>query len=323
MKLVTFREPQIGRPHLGVLVRAEERILDVQAARVRAAGAADPALASMQHLIEAGPDGLDLVGSLLERHDERDEIERAPSQLLAPLPRPLQIRDALTFRDHLVNAMERQKRAAGSSDYSEPQKAMLRHFPTRPFWYKANRFSVAGTEVEVTWPSYSRVMDYELELAMVIGRTGRDIAVEAAAAHIFGYTIFNDFSARDVQVAEMAMLGPTKSKDFDNGNIFGPCIVTADAFDPGDAAMTVRINGAVRSVGNSATMHYSFPQLIAFISRDETLHAGEIICSGTVGGGCGDETGQLLSSGDVVELEIQGIGTIRNRVVAASQTPTA
>ena len=111
-------------------------------------------------------------------------------------------------------------------------------------------------------------------------------------------------------------LGPSKSKDFDNANVFGPWIVTADAFDPYAAAMTVRINGEVRSTGSSSTMTYRFEDLIAFISRSETLHAGEILCSGTVGGGCGLEQGKLLQSGDVVELDIEGIGKLRNTIIA-------
>ena len=155
-------------------------------------------------------------------------------------------------------------------------------------------------------------------MGMVLGRGGRNIPASTAADHIFGYTIFNDFSARDVQGPEMASLGPSKSKDFDGGNVFGPCIVTADEFDPADTGMSVRINGEVVSAGRSGTMHYSFAELIAYISQDETLHTGEIICSGTVGMGSGLETGRYLAHGDTVELSIDGIGTLRNRVLAGN-----
>ena len=161
-------------------------------------------------------------------------------------------------------------------------------------------------------------MDYELEMGCVIGTTGRDISREDARSHIFGFTIFNDFSARDTQGMEMESgLGPSKSKDFDNANVLGPWIVTIDEFYPDDAAMTVRVNGEVRSSGRSNTMTVKFEDLIAFISTSETLHAGEILGSGTVGGGCGLEAGKLLADGDVIELEIEGIGVLRNKVFAA------
>jgi 2-keto-4-pentenoate hydratase/2-oxohepta-3-ene-1,7-dioic acid hydratase in catechol pathway len=160
-------------------------------------------------------------------------------------------------------------------------------------------------------------MDYELELAAVIGKTGKNISKENAPSHIFGYTIFNDLSARDVQPDEMQARGPSRSKDFDGANVIGPCIVTADAFDPVNARMTSRINGETQGGGSVSSMDFSFSDLIAFISESETLHAGELLGSGTVGTGCGLETGRMLRSGDVVELEIDGIGILRTEVVAS------
>ena len=163
----------------------------------------------------------------------------------------------------------------------------------------------------------SAPIDYELELACVIGAGGRDISREDAASHIFGFTIFNDASARDAQMAEMAgQVGPAKGKDFDTGNVFGPWIVTREELgDPYSLEMVARVNGEEWSRGSSASMHHRFEDLIAFVSRAETLHPGEILGSGTVGSGCGLEQGRFLSSGDVVELEIEGIGTLRNRFV--------
>jgi 2-keto-4-pentenoate hydratase/2-oxohepta-3-ene-1,7-dioic acid hydratase in catechol pathway len=193
-------------------------------------------------------------------------------------------------------------------------------FKLRPIYYKANRMAVTGPDTDVHWPAYSQLMDYELEMACVIGKAGRDIPREDARAHIFGFTIFNDFSARDTQGPEMESgLGPSKSKDFDGANALGPWIVTIDEFYPDNAAMTVRVNGEVRSVGNCGSMTVKFEDLIAFISTSETLHAGEILGSGTVGGGCGLEAGKLLADGDGIELEIEGIGVLRNRVFAAKR----
>ena len=158
------------------------------------------------------------------------------------------------------------------------------------------------------------MLDYELELACVIGRAGRDIPVNQAGAHIFGYTIFNDLSARDAQGREMAgQLGPAKGKDFDTGNVFGPWIVTADAIgDAQDLDMAVRVNGERRGGGNSRDMHHGFADIIAFISQSETLYPGEILGSGTVGTGCGLEIGRYLEDGDEIELEIENIGVLRN-----------
>ncbi|WP_312860512.1 fumarylacetoacetate hydrolase family protein [Neoaquamicrobium sediminum] len=162
--------------------------------------------------------------------------------------------------------------------------------------------------------------DYELELGVFLSRKGKDIRPEDAYDHIFGYCIFNDFTARTAQLREMTgQLGPAKGKDFDTGNAMGPWLVTADEVsDPHNLTMTARINGEEWSRGNSGEMHHKFPAVLAHISSDETLYAGEFIGSGTVGSGCGLELGRFLKHGDVVELEIEGLGILRNRVVDRS-----
>jgi 2-keto-4-pentenoate hydratase/2-oxohepta-3-ene-1,7-dioic acid hydratase in catechol pathway len=186
----------------------------------------------------------------------------------------------------------------------------------RPIYYLTNHMSVAGPDSVVRWPAYSRVADYELELAVIIGRTGSDIAAAEAAEHIFGYTIYNDFSARDIQMREMAgRLGPAKGKSFDGGNVLGPWIVTSDELpDPTALAVRVRVNGEERAHATTGGMLFSFPEIIAYVSQSETLYAGEVIGSGTVGGCCGLEIGRFLHDADVIELDIDGIGTLRNRI---------
>jgi 2-keto-4-pentenoate hydratase/2-oxohepta-3-ene-1,7-dioic acid hydratase in catechol pathway len=145
---------------------------------------------------------------------------------------------------------------------------------------------------------------------------GCDVSVDDAPQYIFGYTIFNDVSARDAQAKEMVgSLGPAKGKDFDTGNILGPWIVTPDEIgDVYNLAMDVRVNGERRGGGSSAAMHHSFAAMIAHISQSETLYPGEVIGSGTVGTGCGLETGKFLEDGDVIELEIEKIGILRNTI---------
>jgi 2-keto-4-pentenoate hydratase/2-oxohepta-3-ene-1,7-dioic acid hydratase in catechol pathway len=160
------------------------------------------------------------------------------------------------------------------------------------------------------------VVDFELELGAVIGASGKDIASAAAAAFIFGYTVCNDFSARDAQAIEMqAPLGPAKGKDFDGGLAMGPCVVTVDEFHLCTAAMIARVNGEEWSRGCAGDMHHTFEDMIAYVSQCETLHPGEIFLSGCVGGGSGMELGRYPQRGDLIELEIEGIGVLGNRVI--------
>ena len=141
-----------------------------------------------------------------------------------------------------------------------------------------------------------------------------------AREYIFGYLIFNDFSARDQQMREMqGQLGPTKGKDFDTANVMGPWLVTADEIpDPYALTMTAKVNGVEWSRGSSGEMHHKFEDILAHVSRDETIYPGEFFGSGTVGSGCGLEQGKFLAIGDVVELEVSGLGVLTNRVVASA-----
>jgi 2-keto-4-pentenoate hydratase/2-oxohepta-3-ene-1,7-dioic acid hydratase in catechol pathway len=265
----------------------------------------------MLALIDAAGPSLDHARRLAAQWPTAAALPLGSVRLLAPLPEPRQIRDCLTFELHLKNAIARFEERTGKA----------RPFPEiwykQPIYYKANRFSVVGHEADVIWPRYSNWMDFELELAAVIGKTGKDIAPDKAMEHIFGFTVFNDFSARDAQYIEMAgQLGPAKGKDFDTGNALGPWIVTTDEIgDPHTLKMDARINGERWGGGNSRDMHHKWPAILAHISASETLYAGEVIGSGTVGTGCGLELDRQLRHNDVVELEIEKIGVLRNRVL--------
>lgn len=288
------------------------------------------AFASMQSLIEAGPSAWDQARALLRDATAKHCHSGDNCRLLAPLPRPPQIRDFMCFEKHVIQAFGaafrmRARRAStpAERDALLAQADGYRPPPVwyeRPLYYKANRFSISGPGDDIRWPAYSRIMDYECELACIVGREGVDIPRDQARSHVFGYTIFNDFSARDAQGAEMpGGLGPAKGKDFDGANAFGPCIVTADEIaDPYSLPMIVRVNGEERSRGSSSTMHWKFEDAIAYVSQGETLHAGEILASGTVGDGCGLESLTFLEDGDKVELEIPPIGILANRVVRGS-----
>jgi 2-keto-4-pentenoate hydratase/2-oxohepta-3-ene-1,7-dioic acid hydratase in catechol pathway len=169
-----------------------------------------PSLVSMLSLIESGEDGIALAAALIETAPPDCRLGLDSVRLLAPLPQPTQIRDFLCFEEHLRKSFAQVEKLTGE------RREIPNIWFEQPIYYKANRFSVIGPEQDVVWPSYSMVMDYELELACVIGRMGRDIAKEDAPSHVFGFTIFNDASARDAQMQEMAgQLGPAKGKDFD------------------------------------------------------------------------------------------------------------
>ncbi len=311
MKLATFIRHD-GAPAVGVVDTGRDRILDLAAADARVNDHADLAFATMLALIEAGEGALARARAVVARWPHEAEQPLAGTRLLSSLPVPQQIRDCLVFEQHLVNAMVQWEKMTGRKPVPIPEL-----WYQRPSWYKGNRFSFVGHEAEVMWPPYSELMDFELELACVIGRKGRDISPDAALDHVFGFTIFNDFSARDVQTQERPLnMGPMKGKDFDTGNVLGPWIVTCDELgDPHGLDMEARINGERWGGGNSSQMHHTFNAIIAFISRSETLHPGEVIASGTVPTGCGLELGRFLSPGDVVELEIEKIGILRNRII--------
>jgi 2-keto-4-pentenoate hydratase/2-oxohepta-3-ene-1,7-dioic acid hydratase in catechol pathway len=323
MRLVTFAAS--GRERIGALIDNDRRMVDFLAAH----DGAGPAFQNMQALIEGGAAALDRAREMVAAGQKsgRGVIDTATVKLLAPLPLPPQLRDFLCFEKHLIQAFTQilRIRAASAPDPEQALRELEKQgafkppkvWYERPSFYKPSRFAVCGTDQDVTWPAYSKTIDYELEFACVIGRPGRDIPKDKARAHIFGYTIFNDLSARDEQTLEMASnLGPGKGKDFDNSNPIGPCIVTADEIpDPYALDMIVRVNGEERGRGNSREMHWKYEDCIAFVSRNETVHPGELFCSGTVGNGSGLEIGHYVEPGEVVELEVEKIGVLRNRIV--------
>jgi 2-keto-4-pentenoate hydratase/2-oxohepta-3-ene-1,7-dioic acid hydratase in catechol pathway len=331
MRLVTFVAGR-GRPRAGALVDGDRKVLDLQAAHAaRYKGRRSKHLASVLAIAEGGADALELANALVagRRRPASALRDRADVRLLAPIPQPPQMRDFLCFEKHLVQAFRaaRKVRAAQAADPEAAMREMeakgILAIPQvwyeRPIFYHPNRLNVIGPEEDVLWPAYSNALDFELEFGCFIGTPGKDIPRERAREHIFGYTIFNDVSARDEQTREMpGQLGPGKGKDFDTGNVLGPCLVTADELgDPYALEMKVRVNGEEWGRGSSGEMRWRFEDCIAHVARSETVHPGEFFASGTVGGGSGLEQMRFLSPGDVVELEVEGIGVLRNRFVKA------
>lgn len=290
MRLVTYDLRGVRR--LGALV--DGSVVDLPGA------ARDPSFpATMEELVGAGTEALEAARLALQSADvERHTVEEA--RLLVPLL-PGSLRDFLAFEDHVKR---------GSARRGEP---VPEAWYEMPIYYKGNHRSVFGPDEEVPWPPYTEELDYELEVAAILGGRGRDLDEDQAVALLFGYTLMNDWSARDIQRKEMTVrLGPAKGKDF--ATSFGPCVVTPDEFDPASVRLEARVDGEVWSQGSLGDAHWSFPQMIAHVSQGEDVWPGDVYGSGTFGGGCGLDLGRFLWPGAVVELEAEEIGTLRNRV---------
>ncbi|MEW6405781.1 MAG: fumarylacetoacetate hydrolase family protein [Chloroflexota bacterium] len=259
----------------------------------------------MRVVIEAGAETA--ARQIMEESYDLGEVK-----LLAPL-QPATMRDGYAFETHVKTANRNRGREVPEEWYKFP------------VFYFSNPNSIFGPDDEIPFPNYTQALDYELEIAAIIGKPGMNIKPEEADEYIFGFTIWNDWSARDVQREEMKIgLGPAKGKDF--ASSLGPFIVTREAIAhkavnrPGvyDLEMTARVNGVEMSRGNFNDMYWSFGDIIARASDCVELKIGDVIGSGTVGTGCLFELtksqGPWLKPGDVVELEIDEIGILKNTI---------
>ncbi len=323
MKLATFIDPS-QHTVIGAVDTASQTVLSLQAAHHQNKGNDSPHLADMLALMDGGEPALALA-----REIERLSAGAGPHRhalanvkLLAPVPLPRQIRDFNNAEDHMRNApagmqmlVARMKGLPVPARSDVPVSIPDVNF-AQPIFYISNRFNVVGTDATVEWPSYSEWFDYEGEFGFFIGKGGKNISKADAPKHIFGYTVFNDFSARDKQIREMeGRMGPTKGKSFDTGNAMGPWIVTADEIpNSRDLKVQVRVNGEAWGNSSTSSMIHSFEDMIAYISECETLHVGEFFGSGTMAGCCSLECDRWMKDGDVIEVEFERIGVLRNPV---------
>jgi fumarylacetoacetate (FAA) hydrolase len=248
-------------------------------------------------------------------------------KLLAPIPRPNSLRDAYAFKQHV----ETSRRNRGLE--------MIKEFDDFPVFYFSNHNAIFGPNDDIEcMPSHFEKLDYELEIAILIGKEGRNIKAKNAKEYIAGFMIMNDMSSRGLQMKEMKLnLGPAKGKDF--ASVLGPYLVTPDelsgnVINEDDSSckysleMTCSVNGKLLSKGNLKDMAWSFEKIIERVSYGASIYPGDIIGSGTVGTGClleingtnklkhSDFTEMWLKENDVVEMEIENLGKITNKIIS-------
>lgn len=277
MKLVTF-DGGLGAVRDGALVSLAGLGLDMLA------------------LIDGGPKALAEARKLLP---SAPAVKKA--KLLPPfMPRAL--RDFFAYEDHALAGAARRKETLAPEWYDQP------------VYYKGNPRELYGPDDVVPWPSYTRKLDFELEVALVVGKKGRDLQVKDAPAHFFGFMLYNDWSARDIQKNEMVCrMGPAKGKDF--ANSFGPWLVTADELgaEP-EIALSVWVNGQRWSEGSTKLRHWTWAEMLSHVSQGETVLPGDVLGSGTYHKGCGLDLDRWIKPGDKVELRSDLLGNLANEV---------
>lgn len=266
---------------------------------------------TMEEFLEEAALNLNKIKGKLDNVQKKLGFSLDQITIHAPLKHPNSIRDFMAFEEHLLNASKTSGINVAEQWYEIPA------------FYFTNHHTIHGPNESIKRPPNCNWLDYELEIAVVIGKEGINISKEEADQYIFGYTILNDWSARDLQMKEMAIgLGPAKGKDF--ATSIGPCIVTAEALESYkdkkgfNLAMKAYVNDKLLSEGNFNSIYYSFGEMIERASAGVTLYPGDIIGSGTVGTGCileqSEENREWLKSGDKVTLSIEHIGELTNYI---------
>ncbi|SVA27568.1 uncharacterized protein METZ01_LOCUS80422 [marine metagenome] len=304
MKLLTYDKG--AGPRCGVL--RDDQVVDVS----DLAGISGDPLRDVRALLEQGNSPLDRVRDALARNTSASSTPVADVQLRAPILQPPTVRDFIVYEEH-----------ASSQGTREPNEVWYR----MPVFYFSNPLCIYGTDSQIPFPSASSQFDYELEIGCVIGKEGRDVAAADAMNYIAGFMLFNDWSARDLQVDEMAFgLGPAKGKD--TASSIGPWLVTTDEMAPYlkdgrlDLRCEVRVNGRQwLKDGAAIDAYFSFADMVERASKDSRIVPGDVIGSGTVGGGSireairkGYPGARFLEPGDVVEHEVEAIGVLRGTI---------
>jgi fumarylacetoacetate (FAA) hydrolase len=308
MKLLTY---DVGTgPRAGVLHNGE--VVDATALLGSAL-----TLRDVRALLESSDDAIERLRDALGRV-AAPRVALSEVKLAAPILQPPTIRDHIAFEEHATGQWTR-----------ESTGPRMEVWARLPIFYFSNPLRIFGTDAEVPFPAATHQLDYECELAVVVGREGSNVLERDADTYMAGFTIFNDWSCRDLQADESTFgLGPAKGKDA--ASSLGPWLVTLDEMAPyyRDGTLhvqcTVRVNGVVWMEGNAWNMHHTFGAMLERAAQDSRIVPGDVIASGTVGGGSISESvrkgypARYLQPGDVVEMEVEGIGTLRNTLGAVA-----
>ncbi|MFN2610483.1 MAG: fumarylacetoacetate hydrolase family protein [Actinomycetota bacterium] len=296
MRLATFSTSDDPSARAGVVLERDHHLRFHPIDLPQDAGAAEQPMLTLMRLSPH-----DLMAAA-EQASGMSGLSQDEVSLQVPLV-PTSLRDFIGFEDHA--------RAGANRRGEDLSPAWFE----RPFYYKGNHLAVVAPGHSVKRPSFTSALDFEMEVACIVGQDIIDANEEQAGNAIFGYTIMNDWSARDVQKAEMASrLGPSKSKDF--ATSLGPYLLTADDLSRTPSLqMTARVNDETVCTANLGELFWTFPRTISFVSQGEMVRRGDVFGSGTAFGGCMlDQGGRYLEPGDTIELEVEGIGVLRNTV---------
>ena len=296
MRYATFSLPGDPAPRLGIVNSIGDRIVDASTLDASAP-------ASLLDLVQRGPDGWRQMAERASDLSNAHSHSTRDVRWHAPIPRLTKNVFCLgrNYADHVKEAAK-----ARGQDFK---------LPTHPVFFTKPPTSVVGPYDDIAWdPRITQQVDWEAELGVIIGVAGRDISRADALSHVFGYTVINDVSARDLQTAHVQFF---KGKSLDTFCPMGPLVVTADEFgDPQKKTLKLRVNGVEKQNGNTADMIFPVDRTIEVLSLGCTLEPGDVISTGTPDGvGMGRTPQEWLKSGDVMETEVEGIGVLRNRIV--------
>jgi 2-keto-4-pentenoate hydratase/2-oxohepta-3-ene-1,7-dioic acid hydratase in catechol pathway len=288
MRLVTYKDE--GGVHLGAL--RDDSVVSL-----------DHVAPDMLTLIDGGDAALKQARAAVERAESTRPLSEV--QLLAPIPRPRQniVCLGMNYAEHARESMR--------------AKGLPETLPPHPVFFTKAVTTVCGPDDDISLdPKVTSQLDYEVELAYIIGRSGKNIARDDAMNYVFGYTIVNDVSARDLQNQHQQFF---KGKSLDRSCPLGPCIVTADEIpDPGKLGLRLRLNGETRQDSSVGDLIFDIPTTIEVLSLGATIEPGTIVSTGTPSGvGMGLTPPTYMKPGDVMEAEIDQIGVLRNKVVEA------
>ena len=294
MKLLTFTKINSEECFLGALIGSQ--VLDLNLT------SENKIPKDMLAFIQDGEKLLKLANNYIQNPKPSALYPVSEIKIKAPILKPPSLKDFFAFEEHAKAGAKRRN------------EELMKEWYDIPAYYKGNHRAIFGPDDEIPWPAYTKKLDFECEIACVIGKKGKNIPLEDAGNHIFGYMLFDDVSARDIQKKEMMLrMGPAKSKDF--ANVFGPYLVTKDEVEPArDFSLEVKINGELWSTGHFRDQYWGFPLMISYVSQEEAIYPGDILGSGTFYKGCGLDLDRWIQPGNTIELSSPALGTLRNKI---------